>query len=367
MEFYRGVVSPILDRLPSEEMHVLARDTLDLAEKIPGGVKMLEQFAYGRQRFSDERLRTIVGGVKFDNPVMVGAGWDKKGVAVQALWTLGFSGVEVGSVLRDPQPGKPKPRQFYHPRGTALNRLGFNSSGMDAVYDNVQRYYSLGIPYGISLGQNKEVESKDAPAAHAVVARRFMNNAYWFTINVSSPNTPGLRELQDKGPLTDIVQAVKESTLSRQPIFVKIAPDLTYGAIDDVIEVVVDNHLAGIIATNTTVDESLKARYGWRGEAGGLSGNDPDYRDRVTQIIAHIYRQAGDKLDIIGIGGVNSWLTAIEKIGAGAKAVQVVTAIREVGTTLPGRINRGLVEIMEIDGAKSISEYIGRETHKIPH
>ena len=377
MEFYRRIVSPILDHLDSETMHVAARDALHLAEQIPGGLKILEQFAYGRQRFSDPRLNTEVGGVKLDNPIMVGAGWDKKGVAVRALYTLGFSAPEIGSVLRDPQPGNSKPRQFYDSRGVALNRLGFNSPGVKEVIINLCEYKDSGIPIGISLGKNKDVTAEDAPKAHADVVGAFSSamrfgqfDIAYYTINVSSPNTPGLRELQDKGPLTDIIQAVNATMKKNnqyKPLFVKIAPDLEYTAIDDVIEVAVDNGLAGIVACNTTIDTDLKRKYFWGAEAGGLSGNDPEYRSRVDKIIAHIYRQAGDRLDIIGVGGVNDWFQAENKLLAGAKAVQVVTGIREIGPTLPGRINRELVNRMNIRGVKNINEYIGKAAAKIPH
>ena len=388
MEYYRNIVSPILDRLDSETMHVAARDSLHLAETIPGGLRFLEQFAYGRKRFTDPRLNVVVGGVSLDNPVMVGAGWDKKGVAVKGLYALGFSGVEVGSVLMSPQPGNDKPRQFYNPEGVALNRLGFNSPGMIEVGLNLIKYKNDKIPLGISLGKNKNVEPKDAPNVHAQVvsclqnwptefdpdtnriSRTLGDQISYYTINVSSPNTPGLRELQDKGPLTDIVQEVIGTIKmfgGNQSLFVKIAPDLTYEAIDDVIEVIVDNGLAGIVACNTTIDENLKARYGWVGQAGGLSGNDRDYQLKVDKIIAHIYREAGDKLDIIGVGGVNDYNSTISKIGAGAKAVQVVTAIREIGPTLPGRINRELVEMFDDMGIKNLTECVGYEAHAIPH
>lgn len=378
MEFYRNIISPILDKLDSETMHVMARDALHLAEHNGLSLKLLEQFSYGRKRFTNPRLETTVGGIKLDNPIMVGAGWDKKGVAVRALYTLGFSAPEIGSVLLDPQPGNPKKRQFYDKRGVALNRLGFNSPGVKEVITNLCGYKSPDVPpIGISLGKNKDVTPENAPRAHADVVNAFSSairfgqfDIAYYTINVSSPNTPGLRKLQDKKPLTDIIQAVNE-TMKRnnqqKPLFVKIAPDLEYTAIDDVIEVAVDNGLAGIVACNTAIDTDLKRKYFWGAEAGGLSGNDPDYRNKVDRIIAHIYREAGDKLDIIGVGGVNDYNSTISKIGAGAKAVQVVTAIREIGPTLPGRINMELVNMFDDMGIENLSECVGQEAHAIPH
>jgi len=253
--------------------------------------------------------------------------------------------------------------------GVDLNRLGFNSPGADVVTKNLERYKTSGIPIGISIDKNKDIPDKVAPEMHAIVAKKLYDFAAYFVINVSSPNTPGLRQLQDKGPLTEITQAVNQAldeVGQRKPLFVKIAPDLTNEAVTDVIEVAMDNGLTGIIATNTTVSPEIKAKYGkhWRNELGGLSGDDKDFRSMATEKVAHIYKETNGKIEIIGIGGVKDTQTALEKIKAGAKIVQVVTAIRGEGTTLPGRINRGLVEWMKKEGIKSISEVVGTESSK---
>ncbi len=361
---FKKFIDPVLMRLDSETWHTRAREALHLAETTPFTLKLLEQCADHHRRFADERLRVVLGGIELDNPVLVGAGWDKAGRAVKALHTLGFSGVEVGTVVAYAQEGNPKPRQFMLAPGVTLNRLGFNSPGMEAVAHNLKRYNGSGIPTGISLGKNKDVPAEDAPHAHATVAERLYDFAAYFAINVSSPNTPGLRALQDKNPLTDIVQAVNETMDSRggrKPLFVKIAPELSPGAVDDVIEVVLDNGLTGIIATNTTVSPDIKARYGerWRNEAGGVSGNDPDYRSMATGQVAYIYRQTKGKIDIIGVGGVKDAQTALEKMKAGATVVQVVTAMRGEGTAVAGRINRGIVDFMEKEGVRSVQELVG--------
>jgi dihydroorotate dehydrogenase len=366
---YKEFIDPTLMRLDSETWHTRAREALHLAETTPFLLKLVEQFADHHQRFTDERLHVVLAGVELDNPVMVGAGWDKAGRAVKALHTLGFAGVEVGTVVASPQEGNPKPRQFMLAPGVTLNRLGFNSPGMEAVAHNLERYNGSGIPIGISVGKNKEVPAEDAPQAHATVAESLYALGAYFAINVSSPNTPGLRALQDKKPLTDIVQAVNETMDrmgGRKPLFVKIAPELVAGAIDDVIEVVLENGLTGIIATNTTINADLKAKYGehWRNEAGGLSGDDPDYRRMATEQVAHIYRQTQGKIASIGVGGVKDAQTALEKIKAGAKVVQVVTGIRGEGTALPGRINRGLVDFLEKEGVKNIHELVGVDVKK---
>jgi dihydroorotate dehydrogenase len=366
---YKEIIRPILDRLDSETWHDIARESLHLAEISPLTLKILEQFAYEHKRVRDKRLHIVLGGIEFDNPLLVGAGWDKAGRAVKGLWQLGFAGVEVGSVLAHRQPGNPKPRQFMLTPDVALNSLGFNSPGMEGVAKNLDRYRGSGIPIGISIGKNRDVDMKDAPEAHAVVARRLYDYGSYFAINVSSPNTPGLRMLQDKAPLTDIVQAVNQAMDQmggRKPLFVKIAPELTSEAVNDVIEVVIDNELTGIVATNTTEDAQIKAKYGdmWKNATGGLSGNDEDYRRMSTEKISHIYREAGDRLEIIGVGGIKDAATALEKIKAGAKLLQIVTAIRGEGTTVAGRINRGLVDYMERENIKNLGEIIGIEARK---
>lgn len=368
---YKTFVSPVLDRLDSETWHEHARRALHLSERRASTLKLVETLAHKGRRFTDERLRTEVGGAEFDNPVMVGAGWDKSGTSVAGLYALGFSGVEVGSVLERPQPGNPRRRQFMLGRGVALNRLGFNSPGMEAVARNLSAYAGRGIPIGISLGKNREVPAEDAPEAHAAVARMLYSHATYFAINVSSPNTPGLRQLQDDGPLTEIVQAVNDALDAlggRKPLFVKIAPELSNGAVDDVIQVVLDNGLTGIIATNTTNDPALKARYGerWRHEAGGLSGDDPEYRRLATEKVAYIYAQTAGRVEVIGVGGIKDATTALEKLQAGAKLLQVVTAIRGEGPSVASQINRGLVEWMEREGVGSLAEIVGsRSAHMI--
>lgn len=363
---YKQLISPLLDTLDSETWHHRAVDALHLAETTPLSLKMLQGFSYRQRRFRDARLHVVLAGIALENPLLVGAGWDKAGRAVRGLSTLGFAGVEVGTVTASAQPGNPRPRQFMLAPGVALNRLGFNSPGMDVVARNLARYRHDGIPIGISLGKNRDVPARQAPEAYAAVARRLYQDATYFAINVSSPNTPGLRSLQEKQPLTDIVQAVNatmDELGGRKPLFIKVAPELGERALDDVIAVVMEHKLRGIIATNTTNDPELKARYGerWRTAEGGLSGDNADFRRLATQCIAYLYRATAGQLDIIGVGGVKDTATALEKIKAGAKAVQAVTAIRGEGPTLPGRIVRGLARYMEQEGLRSLEEIRGAQ------
>lgn len=361
---YKEIVRPILNKLDSETFHDLARESLHFAQISPLTLRLVELFADKHKRFEDPRLNTSAGGVSFENPLIVGAGWDKAGRAVAGLWHLGFAGVEVGSVLEFRQPGNPRPRLYMVSDGAAINWLGFNSPGVDVVAHNLKKYDGMTAKIGISIGMNREVPHDDSPRAHAVIAETLSEYADYFAVNISSPNTPGLRMLQEKGRTIDIVIAVKEAmekTGVIKPVFIKIAPDLTYEAVDEILEVAVDHGLAGIITANTTVNSEMKAKYGdnWRKSQGGLSGDDADYRKMTTDMITHIYRQAGDKLDIIGVGGVKDAESALEKIKAGAKALQIVTAIRGEGSTVAGKINRGIVEYMEREGINNIQELVG--------
>lgn len=337
----------------SETLHTAVRKGLHYLEYLP--------WLLG-SRVTDPRLNVTAGRVRFDTPVMVGAGWDKNGEAVGALYRLGFSGVEVGTVTARPQRGNPKPRQFVIAPGVVINRLGFPSSGMDAVDRNLGRYQ--GIPIGISLGINKGVGEVDAPAAYARVAQRLRHHSAYFAINVSSPNTPGLQNLQNKRSLARIIQAVQAE--SKQDLYVKISPDLPLSGVDDVVEVALDSGTTGIIAANTTTNADVKARYGerWRNEPGGLSGDDQSFRAMSTNMVAHIYRQAGDKLVIMGVGGVKDARTALEKIKAGASLVQVVTAIRGEGLFVARKINAGLVDYMNREGVRGIKDLVGVNAHR---
>ena len=356
---YKSIFRPILDKLDSETWHTIVRESLHVAEETNFTLKILEYTSCGGSRLVDERLNINLSGIELENPLFVGAGWDKTGKAVKALRSMGFAGVEIGSVVEHRQPGSEKPRQVMLNSGVCLNWLGFNSPGMRKVGYNLRNYRNSDIPIGISLGINRFIKPDDAPRANAAVAEYLEEDASYFAINVSSPNTPGLRKLQDKSQLIDIVQSVKEVT--RKPIFVKISPELTNNAIDDVISVVLDNKISGIIATNTTNNPKIKSKYGdeWKDHEGGISGDDGDYRMISTIKIEHIYKNAGDKLDIIGVGGIKDTESALEKIRAGAKALQIVTGLRGEGPSIANSINFGLVKYMDQVGIKNISELVG--------
>ena len=321
-------------------------------------------FVRGGERIEDPRLHTEVAGLHLENPVMVGAGWDKKGWAVDGLYALGFSGVEVGSVLVHPQAGNPRPRlwtdQSTHSVG--LNRLGFNSAGMEAVAANLERQHRVGIT-GISLGKNKLTPDSQAPWAHAAVAERLYDYADYFVINVASPNTPGLRNLLDPKPLTDIVRATQEvlDAKGQKPLFIKTTVDLAQEDLDRVLQVCIEEGVTGIIDTNTTIDDEIKARYGWRGQMGGVSGNDPSYRQLANERMEYITRTTrGSGLQRIGVGAINDAASAIDRIKAGAQAVQVVTGIRQHKGRIAKKINEGILEEIDRTGVQNVQELVGR-------
>lgn len=254
----------------------------------------------------------------------------------------------------------------------ALNRLGFNGPGKEAVDYNLMRYAGSGIPIGINVGMNSQSQIqekvKDPPEAHAAVVGKLYRHAVYFVINPSSPNTLGLRALQDKKPLTDIVQAVvcvMEEWGGVKPVFVKIAPDLTLQAVDDVIDVVIQNKGAGIIASNTTSSPDIKRKYRkgfrgtWRDEPGGLSGDDEEFRQMSNRQIEHIYKTTNGALPTIGVGGVIDSRTAREKIEKGAHAVQIVTGLRTEGLRVAADTTAGLAAYMDKTGVKSIEEMRG--------
>ena len=361
---YKTFLRPVLDRLDSETWHLNVKELMHLCEFSGLTLRLLEFAASGGGRVRDARLGVTVAGVRFENPLIVGAGWDKTARAVRALHSIGFGGVEVGSVVERPQRGNPKPRQFMVTPEVCLNSLGLNSPGMDAVFWNLAWYGGLEMPVGVNLGINSDVSHEDAPGAYAAVSAKFRNAAAYFVLNVSSPNTPGLRKLQDRGRLESIIQAVRESLGdSPKPLFVKISPDLATGAMDDVIRVVVDSRLSGVIATNTTDSGVVKGKYGakWKDVPGGISGNDPEYRSLSTSVISHIYRTAGGQVEIIGVGGVRDTASALEKLRAGAKALQVVTGLRGEGLSVANSINRGLLRFMDENGIGDIGEITGSD------
>ncbi|WP_204000254.1 quinone-dependent dihydroorotate dehydrogenase [Micromonospora lutea] len=290
-----------------------------------------------RARYAVAAPRTVFG-VRFPNPVGLAAGMDKDGVALPAWPALGFGFVEVGTVTARPQPGNPRPRLFRLADSEAvINRMGFNNAGAQALADRLAALpRPLGVPLGISLGKSKVTALEDAVEDYRESYRALRDHGDYFAVNVSSPNTPGLRALQDRGHLDALLAAL----VGEKPVLVKIAPDLTEPAIAELLEVCLARGAAGVIATNTTLgrDGLAPADRGRSGEAGGLSGRP--LADRARQVVAFVHAETAGRLPVIGVGGIVDPDDATRMFDAGASLVQLYTGFIYRGPALPRAVAR---------------------------
>ncbi|MEM1361469.1 MAG: quinone-dependent dihydroorotate dehydrogenase [Pseudomonadota bacterium] len=308
-------------------------------------------------------LKTEICGLALPNPVGLAAGFDKHGTAVAGLCAAGFGAVEIGGVTPRPQPGNPKPRVFrLSGAHGVINRYGLNSDGAELVAERLRDARANGlmtVPVGLNLGANKD--SEDWAADYAEVLRICGAFVDYATVNVSSPNTTGLRDLQGRAALWGVLAGVFETRAilpRRIPIFVKIAPDLTEADLEDIAEVAVESALDGIVATNTTVQrDGVSGRLAQ--EQGGLSGR-PLF-DRSTEILRRLYHLTNGKLPIIGVGGVEDAASAYAKICAGASALQLYTALTWGGLSLVEKINQGLENRLLADGYDTIADAVGSD------
>ena len=315
---YERFAKPLLFSLDPETAHHLALGCLRAVSRFSPLPGLLRAFRPGSNP-------TRVFDLAFPNPVGLAAGFDKNGVALPAWEALGFGFVEIGTVTARPQPGNPKPRIFRYPEKAALvNRLGFNNDGADTVAARLHALRARGrwprIPVGINLGKSKATPIDEAADDYLYSFRKLREFADYLVLNVSSPNTPGLRSLQDATALNELLQTIeRDNVASPKPILLKIAPDISFEHLDDIIAACERHGLAGLIATNTTLDHSAVASAG--DEAGGLSGTP--LRARSTALVAAIKQRT--QLPIIGVGGIDDAESAREKFAAGAALVQVYT------------------------------------------
>ncbi|MBO6636988.1 MAG: quinone-dependent dihydroorotate dehydrogenase [Roseitalea sp.] len=311
----------------------------------------------GAPAIGDPRLAVSVAGLTFPNPVGVAAGFDKNAEVPDALLALGFGFTEIGTVTPRAQPGNPRPRIFRLTADRAvINRLGFNNKGHEAAFDRLDARQNNGI-VGVNIGANKDTDDKAAD--YVAGLDRFYALAAYFTVNISSPNTPGLRDLQTRDALSDLLARVGEARMReieetgrRVPIFLKIAPDITEADLDDIVTEVLDKTIDGMIVSNTTLSRAgLSAN---PGEAGGLSGA-PVF-ERSTIVLAKTRQRAGPDLALIGVGGVDSAKTALTKIEAGADLVQLYTGMIYGGPTIARRICADLSDALDARGADGVRE-----------
>lgn len=297
-------------------------------------------------------------GLEFPNPVGIAAGFDKNAVAVNQLASLGFGFVEIGTVTNRPQPGNPKPRMFRLAQDQALiNRLGFNNQGAEAVVARLAKLNRKGI-VGINIGKNKDVPIEEATENYLASYRLLAEQADYVAINISSPNTPNLRELQRSENLDDLLGVLSREAKNRVPLLVKIAPDLSEAEIEAAVDICLKYEIDGIIATNTTISREglISANVEGIG-AGGLSGQP--LRQKATGVIETIYRYSKSKLPIIGVGGIFTGDDAFEKIAAGASLVQAYTGFIYGGPTFAKDVNIRLAQIIKERGFSSIDEAVG--------
>lgn len=303
----------------------------------------------------DPILQTSIAGIELPHPLGLAAGFDKNGEAPDALLRAGFGFVEVGAVTPRPQAGNPKPRVFRLKEDKAvINRMGFNNEGLDALKARLEARKGRGGVVGVNLGANKDSDDRAADYAHLLGALSGL--ADFFTVNISSPNTPGLRGLQSGGALDALLQRVTDTRWA-EPVFLKVAPDLEEGAVETILEAVSRYTLSGLIVSNTTVarPDTLKSPHAQ--ETGGLSGQ-PLYVPS-TEVLRAFRRAAGRDLAIIGVGGISSGETAYAKIRAGANALQLYSALVYQGPGAVVRIRDELATCLKRDGFSSLSDAVG--------
>lgn len=342
------IVRPLLHALPPEAAHRLT-------------LLGLRAGLAPRQEEADEPiLRTGLWGRDFANPIGLAAGFDKDAVAVGPLLRLGFGFVEIGGVTPNPQSGNPRPRVFRLPaQGALINRLGLNSAGMSAVAANLGRQPRLG-PVGVNLGRNKD--SVDAEADYRALVTAFAGLADFLVVNVSSPNTPGLRALQGRDALARLLDGIlmaRAATGHATPVLVKIAPDLTPGECDDIAAVALQSGIDGLVVSNTTIARPQGLPPALAAEAGGLSGRP--LMAPSTALLRGMAERTGRRLPIVGVGGVAGAADAYAKIRAGASLVQLYTALVYQGPGLVAAIKRDLAGLLRADGFESVAQAVGAD------
>jgi dihydroorotate dehydrogenase len=334
VSFYERFIKPILFSMDPERVHHLAIATLETMSRFPWSCNLVP-------RLSDQRLMKEVFGIRFPNPIGLAAGFDKNGAALPAWEALGFGFVEIGTITAQGQPGNPVPRIFRVPEMEALiNRLGFNNEGAEIIGRRLERLRGASrwpkIPVGINIGKTKVVALEEAAVDYVESFRRLQDVGDYFVLNVSSPNTPGLRKLQEKGVVGGLFQAIQQQNQGK-PLLVKIAPDLTREQVDDILALAKEHRLAGIIATNTTTDQQTIPEA--RRQPGGLSGKP--LRTRSLEILRHIRRQSS--LPVISVGGIMNADDARERFDSGAELIQLYTGFVYHGPGLLREIAKSLV------------------------
>ena len=343
-----SLIKPILFKFDPEKVHYFVTRNLKRFNSFPGGAALSRAI----WALKDDRLEKEVFGLKFKNPVGLAAGFDKNADVISEMANLGFGFIEVGTVTPLPQDGNPKPRMFRLPAdGALINRMGFNNLGVDVVAEHIAAYRKnassaqKGLIIGGNIGKNKVTPNEEAVNDYIKCFDRLFDVVDYFVVNVSSPNTPGLRALQEKEPLLHLLNTLQQRNSKNgisRPILLKIAPDLTNEQLDDIVEIVQTAGIAGVIATNTTISrEDLSSPAELKNEMGGLSGKP--LTQRSTEVIAYLAKRSKGAFPIIGVGGIHSAEGALAKLAAGASLVQLYTGFIYEGPGLIKRINKKIL------------------------
>lgn len=345
MTFYKRLIKPVFFLFQPETIHHIVFVSLKLIFRLP----LLWRLILKVHSHKSTKLRRTVFGLDFQNPVGLGAGFDKDAKLVDELSCFGFGFIEIGTVTPVAQPGNPKPRMFRLTDDEAIiNRMGFNNEGVEKAALRLRKKKSKVI-IGGNIGKNKNTSNENAIDDYEICFRTLYNVVDYFVVNVSSPNTPGLRDLQEKEPLKKILLRLQKVNMElgskglRKPILLKIAPDLTDEQLNDIIEIILETKLDGVVATNTTISRSelrtSEPKLKTIG-SGGLSGKP--LAKRSTEVIRYLHTKSAGKFSIIGVGGIHSPEDAIEKLNAGASLIQLYTGFVYEGPGLVKRINQAV-------------------------
>jgi dihydroorotate dehydrogenase len=335
---YKLLIRPILFCFDPEKVHYFTFSLIRIVSKIPGFSGLFRAL----YEVKDSRLETEVFGLKFKNPVGLAAGFDKNAVLYKELSNFGFGFIEIGTITPKAQNGNPKKRLFRLKEDSAIiNRMGFNNGGVDEAVLRLKQ--NNGVLIGGNIGKNKVTPNEEATSDYEICFEVLFDYVDYFVVNVSSPNTPNLRALQDKEPLTELLQTLQNKNLAKpkpKPILLKIAPDLTDEQLLDIIDIINETKIAGVIATNTTLSrDGLSSEN--KIEMGGLSGKP--LTKRSTEVIRFLSEKSNKSFPIIGVGGIHTAEDAIEKLEAGASLVQLYTGFIYEGPALVKAINKAIL------------------------
>lgn len=340
---YKQIIKPLLFLKNPESAHHFTFSWIKRLFNLP----LLKQAIKGNFAFEHKELEREVFGLKFKNPIGLAAGFDKDAMLIDEMSLLGFGFIEIGTLTPKPQEGNPKPRMFRLPEDEALiNRMGFNNRGVAAAVERLKNRKS-NVLVGGNIGKNKITPNENAIQDYLFCLHALHAHVDYFVVNVSSPNTPNLRELQEKEPLKKLLAVVNEANFTYdkpKPILLKIAPDLTDGQLDDIISIVQETKIAGVIATNTTIDRQVLRTPSEQVKtmgAGGISGKV--LNKRSTEVIRYLTQNSGNAFPVIGVGGIFSVADAKAKLAAGASLVQVYTGMIYEGPSLVKRLKKGLI------------------------